>query len=348
LAVTLSHPINELEGIGPVLAERLAQHGVIRTEDLLALPASSVVAWLQDITGITANGLVNSFIPQARFLRLPDMTAQFAEGLAASGYRTYRDLVMPSAKRVAGQLASRHEEGLIPAVPDLDTIYRWQIDAGRRLCTGTIHLFIRDSASGAPISGVEARINGLGHSDDVTPIIRSATDDGFVFFEYLALTTHRVVFTAPDYVPTTLTCGFRYQPRLSFQVDLQPGGDDVDPANTLYVDEFSGGIVLSIGPQDGIVLERYGSVDDLPAVPPFVISDDGDGPTVNLVSLWRRRHGDQIVVPVVRVPRDKVPATVSNGTVVERQSDGTFIVLDGVTVASYRAEVLSERRSNPN
>jgi hypothetical protein len=343
-SLTKTHPITEIEGIGNVIAQKLSERGVTKTEDLLALPAVQILNKLIDLDGITENNLLTSFLPQARFLRLQEMTGQLAEGLMTSGYMTYRDLIIADAKTIIGQLEDQVEEGVIPKVPTVDEVREWQIEAGRRLGTGTLHLTILDQQKKQPLEGVRVRIKGYGHGDVSFPISWQTGSDGFVFIEYLASGEHDVVITCDGYKTRTINFGLVNDDHVQYVLEMISG----EAKPYIVIDEFAGEAIPSIMSSDVLILDRIEKLSDLPSLPPFTIAEfEETAKTVLLISLWRKKINDEIHIPYLRISKTALPTNVTEDNIIKVSEAGTFEIIEGLTQQEYHRQLLAERPFSP-
>ena len=335
-------PIDEIEGIGPARKTALAGLGLNTIEDLLALPAAATGRLLAGLPGIGAELVLGSFVPQARLLRLDGMTGQFAEGLVASGYRTYNDLVLDSSTGIRAALAQRQSEGLIPDVPDEALIVQWQLEAARKSQGGSLHIRVFDRASKAPLAGAVVRLNGTGKSDDTGRLRRETDENGLVFLDELGEGVHRVAVSADQHQSWLGTFAARPGSHARLLATLAPGADQP----ILQLDEFAGDVIVAPSATDAIVFDTLGSIDEFPQAPPFqIVSFSAATDTVLLASLWKRKINDQITIYQLRQPRALLPAGAKKGDVVLRNADGSYRLVDGLTPGAFRQELVRRRFS---
>lgn len=122
--------IDEIEGIGPAYAEKLAGAGVTSVEKLLeAGKTSKGRAELAEKTGLDAKSILK-WVNHADLMRINGVGPQFAELLEASGVDTVPEL----AQRNAANLAAKMEEvnaakNLANRVPSETEVTKWVEEA---------------------------------------------------------------------------------------------------------------------------------------------------------------------------------------------------------------------------
>lgn len=99
----MAYKIEEVEGIGPAYASKLAEAGVKTTDDLLKIGATKKGREkLAEETGITEK-LILKWTNHADLFRIKGVAGQFAELLEAAGVDTVKEL----RHRVAANLYAR-------------------------------------------------------------------------------------------------------------------------------------------------------------------------------------------------------------------------------------------------
>ena len=112
--------IDQIEGIGPVYAEKLVAFGIKTTEDLLEKGASrSGRAKIAEATGIS-DKLILKWVNHADLFRINGVAGQFAELLEAAGVDTVKEF----RHRVAANLQPKmvevnNEKNLCNRVPSV-------------------------------------------------------------------------------------------------------------------------------------------------------------------------------------------------------------------------------------
>lgn len=115
--------IVEIEGIGPVFAEKLIGSGVKTVEDLLKTGATkSGRKKLAEDTGISESKLL-TWINMADLFRIKGVGPQFAELLVACGVDTIKELRNRNAENLHAKLVDvQNEKNITQAVPALKQV----------------------------------------------------------------------------------------------------------------------------------------------------------------------------------------------------------------------------------
>lgn len=125
-----NYKIEEIEGIGPSLGEKLRSAGVTNTDKLLAASKSKKQRQeLSDATGISEKQILK-FANMADLFRINGVGQQFAELLEAAGVDTVPEL----AQRKAENLTLKMEEvnkakNLTNRTPSLKEVEKWIMEA---------------------------------------------------------------------------------------------------------------------------------------------------------------------------------------------------------------------------
>lgn len=114
----MAYKIIDLEGIGPVYAEKLVAAGVITADDLLErCAAPKGRKELAEATGITEK-LILKWTNYADMFRIHGIGPQFAELLEAAGVDTVKELSHRVSANLAAKVAEVNEEKkLVRRVP---------------------------------------------------------------------------------------------------------------------------------------------------------------------------------------------------------------------------------------
>ena len=114
----MAYKIIDLEGIGPVYAEKLVAAGVITSDDLLErCAAPKGRKELAEATGITEK-LILKWTNYADMFRIHGIGPQFAELLEAAGVDTVKELSHRVPANLAAKVAEVNEEKkLVRRVP---------------------------------------------------------------------------------------------------------------------------------------------------------------------------------------------------------------------------------------
>jgi predicted flap endonuclease-1-like 5' DNA nuclease len=115
--------IAEIEGIGPVYADKLGDAGVKSVEGLLETGASKAGRKkLAEATGIDEGKILN-WVNKADLFRIKGIGAQFSELLEAAGVDTVKELRNRNAENLHAKLVEVQEEKkLTRAVPALSQV----------------------------------------------------------------------------------------------------------------------------------------------------------------------------------------------------------------------------------
>lgn len=118
--------INEIEGIGPLHAEKLESHGIKTVEDLLKAGASpNGREELVRKTGIS-NHLILKWVDEADLFRVKGIGRQYSEILRAAGVDSVKELAQRRADHLHEKLtAINREKKHVHEVPSVNAIERW-------------------------------------------------------------------------------------------------------------------------------------------------------------------------------------------------------------------------------
>jgi predicted flap endonuclease-1-like 5' DNA nuclease len=122
----MSYKIEEIEGIGPAYAEKLAAAGIANTDDLLkkcATPAGRKAA--AEASGLSA-AVILKWCNMADLMRVSGIGPQFAELLKASGVDTIKELRNRNAANLATKMAEVNaEKKLARTSPAESLVTKW-------------------------------------------------------------------------------------------------------------------------------------------------------------------------------------------------------------------------------
>ena len=135
----MGYKIREIEGIGPVNAEKLVSAGITSTDHMLAKCGSAKGRKeISAATDISTKQLLN-WADMADLMRISGIGRQFGELLKASGVDTVKELRTRKAENLAVKMASVNaEKKLSKSVPNAAMIQRW-IDAAKQTEPMTSH-----------------------------------------------------------------------------------------------------------------------------------------------------------------------------------------------------------------
>ena len=106
----MSYKIIDIQGIGPVYAEKLVAVGIETVDDLLAKGAEAKGRKaLEEETGIR-HDLILTWVNHADLFRIKGVGPQFAELLEAAGVDTVKELRNRNAANLAAKLLEVNEE----------------------------------------------------------------------------------------------------------------------------------------------------------------------------------------------------------------------------------------------
>lgn len=125
-----SKPIEDVEGIGPVIGEKLRAAGVADTDALLQgakTPAQRKA--LAEASGLSEKQVLK-FANMVDLYRIKGVGSEYAELLEAAGVDTVPELAQRNAENLAKKLASVNEEkSLTRRVPAESEVTRWVEEA---------------------------------------------------------------------------------------------------------------------------------------------------------------------------------------------------------------------------
>jgi len=123
--------IEEIEGIGPVIAAKLQEGGVVTTDDLLARGGPrNARELLAQTTGIDA-GRILEWVNHVDLMRLPGVGSEYSDLLEAAGVDSLAEL----ARRNPENLAQTFQEldaarpDWIRRLPSVETVRDWVAQA---------------------------------------------------------------------------------------------------------------------------------------------------------------------------------------------------------------------------
>lgn len=135
----MSYPIEDIEGVGPAYAAKLAEAGIKTTEDLLAIGAAR--NGREDIAAKTglSDKLILKWVNHADLMRVSGIGGEYAELLEAAGVDTVKELRTRNAQNLADAMkATNEEKKLTRMVPGADTVAKW-IEQAKGMEPGVSH-----------------------------------------------------------------------------------------------------------------------------------------------------------------------------------------------------------------
>jgi predicted flap endonuclease-1-like 5' DNA nuclease len=118
--------IETIEGIGSVYAAKLAEVGIVTTEDLLTTAGSRKGRQeLAENTGIS-NKLILKWVNRADLMRVPGIGEEYSDLLEAAGVDTVKELRTRRAENLYNTLITVNEEKrLVRRAPYLSEVEAW-------------------------------------------------------------------------------------------------------------------------------------------------------------------------------------------------------------------------------
>ncbi len=125
-----NYKIEEIEGIGPVMGEKLREAGVNSTDKLLENTLSPKQRNdLAEATGISPK-LILRFANMADLFRISGVGQEYAELLEAAGVDTVPELAQRNAANLTAKMEEVNEEkSLVRRTPSLAVVEKWVEEA---------------------------------------------------------------------------------------------------------------------------------------------------------------------------------------------------------------------------
>ncbi len=125
-----NYKIEEIEGIGPVMGEKLREVGINNTDKLLENTMSPKQRKdLAESTGISPK-LILRFANMADLFRLTGVGQEYAELLEAAGVDTVPELAQRNAANLTAKMEEINEEkNLVRRTPSLTSVEKWVEEA---------------------------------------------------------------------------------------------------------------------------------------------------------------------------------------------------------------------------
>jgi predicted flap endonuclease-1-like 5' DNA nuclease len=122
----MNYKIQEIEGIGPANADKLAAAGIDSTAALLRLCCTSKGRReVADKTGVTEAKLLK-WANMADLMRISGIGAEFSELLEAAGVDTVKELRTRNVENLAGKMREvNSQKKLTRTVPSAKTVSKW-------------------------------------------------------------------------------------------------------------------------------------------------------------------------------------------------------------------------------
>lgn len=131
--------VEEIEGVGPVIAEKLAAAGVSSVEALLEKGGSKAGrAALAEAAGVSETNILK-FVNHADLFRINGVGPQFAELLEAAGVDSVAELAQRNAENLAVKLKETNEaKNLANSTPSEASVSKW-IEEAKSLPKAVTH-----------------------------------------------------------------------------------------------------------------------------------------------------------------------------------------------------------------
>jgi predicted flap endonuclease-1-like 5' DNA nuclease len=135
----MAYKIIDIEGVGPVLAEKLHAAGIKTTDDLLAKGATKAGRKaLAEESGID-EGKILTFVNHSDLHRIDGVAGQFSELLEAAGVDTVKEFATRNAANLEAKMIEVNEaKNLSGKVPSADQLQK-MIDQAKTLAQGVFH-----------------------------------------------------------------------------------------------------------------------------------------------------------------------------------------------------------------
>ena len=135
----MSYPIEDIEGVGPAYAEKLAAAGIKTTGDLLE--AGGGKKGREDIASKTdiSEKLILKWVNHSDLMRISGIGGEYAELLEAAGVDTVKELKHRNAANLAEALQKTNDEkSLTRQVPSESMVTKW-VDQAKDMEPGVSH-----------------------------------------------------------------------------------------------------------------------------------------------------------------------------------------------------------------
>lgn len=125
-----NYKIEEIEGIGPVMGQKLRDAGVSTTDKLLENALSPKQRKdLAEATGISPK-IILRFANMADLFRITGIGQEYAELLEAAGVDTVPELAQRNAENLTAKMEEVNEEkNLVRRTPSLTSVEKWVEEA---------------------------------------------------------------------------------------------------------------------------------------------------------------------------------------------------------------------------
>lgn len=127
----MGYKIEEIEGIGPAYAEKLAAADINTTDELLKLCCDAKGRKATAETTGVSEGQLLKWANMADLMRISGIGSEYSELLEAAGVDTVKELRNRNAENLAAKMAEVNEtKNLTRALPAGKTVSKWIEQAG--------------------------------------------------------------------------------------------------------------------------------------------------------------------------------------------------------------------------
>lgn len=125
-----NYKVEEIEGVGPVMGEKMREAGVNTTDKLLeSTQTPKQRKELAEATGISPK-LILRFANMADLFRINGVGQEYAELLEAAGVDTVPELAQRNAENLTAKMEEVNEEkNLVRRTPSLTVVEKWVEEA---------------------------------------------------------------------------------------------------------------------------------------------------------------------------------------------------------------------------
>ena len=125
-----NYKIEEIEGVGPVMGEKMREAGVNTTDKLLeSTQTPKQRKELAEATGISPK-LILRFANMADLFRINGVGQEYAELLEAAGVDTVPELAQRNAENLTAKMEEVNEEkNIVRRTPSLTVVEKWVEEA---------------------------------------------------------------------------------------------------------------------------------------------------------------------------------------------------------------------------
>ena len=125
-----NYKVEEIEGVGPVMGEKMREAGVNTTDKLLeSTQTPKQRKELAEATGVSPK-LILRFANMADLFRINGVGQEYAELLEAAGVDTVPELAQRNAENLTAKMEEVNEEkNLVRRTPSLTVVEKWVEEA---------------------------------------------------------------------------------------------------------------------------------------------------------------------------------------------------------------------------